>query len=362
VAALKFAVTFWVLVLCIDPAKCLALVESGSIDHDLKFQETTGPYCGVLAMTAALNACGVRRAVTADTVRETVSKDGGSTAADLISYAYRSGVSAVFLRSLTLYDLQSLDTAAVLHVRSGLSVRAPDHWIAYLGTEGTRCRVFDPGIGVVCLTHAELLGRWNGHAVLLNRRLAEVHFARIPLLLCTALIGLVARQWRATRQRTSAPRFKLLGRMAVEWFSLPFMVLFVVLGFHVFAVDGCLRNRAVVAEIQRRYYVADAIEISMSELKGRIGLRDYVLIDARAHSDFEAGTIPGARSIPPSSGIDERVHALRDVTADAPIVVFCQSRFCPYAVDLAGFLTFNGFSNVTVLGDGYSAWESEVSK
>jgi rhodanese-related sulfurtransferase/DNA-binding MarR family transcriptional regulator len=96
----------------------------------------------------------------------------------------------------------------------------------------------------------------------------------------------------------------------------------------------------------------DGIEpITRKELVTRLRRRDVVLIDVRPRSEYEAGHIPGARSLPP----DEVRKRLRELPKSADVVAYCRGPFCVYADDAVRALRRRG-SQARRLEDGFPEW------
>jgi rhodanese-related sulfurtransferase len=96
----------------------------------------------------------------------------------------------------------------------------------------------------------------------------------------------------------------------------------------------------------------DGIEpITRKELVSRLWRRDVVVIDVRPRSEYEAGHIPGARSLPP----DEVRKRLRELPKDADVVAYCRGPFCVYADDAVRALRRRGFQ-AHRLEDGFPEW------
>jgi rhodanese-related sulfurtransferase len=96
----------------------------------------------------------------------------------------------------------------------------------------------------------------------------------------------------------------------------------------------------------------DGIEpITRKELVSRLRRRDVVVIDVRPRSEYEAGHIPGARSLPP----DEVRKRLRELPKDADVVAYCRGPFCVYADDAVRALRRRGFQ-AHRLEDGFPEW------
>jgi rhodanese-related sulfurtransferase/DNA-binding HxlR family transcriptional regulator len=95
----------------------------------------------------------------------------------------------------------------------------------------------------------------------------------------------------------------------------------------------------------------DIESISRTELAKRLRRRDVVVIDVRPPPEFEAGHIPGARSMPP----DEVRKRLRELPADVEVVAYCRGPFCIYADDAVRALHRRG-RTARRLEDGFPEW------
>jgi rhodanese-related sulfurtransferase len=91
--------------------------------------------------------------------------------------------------------------------------------------------------------------------------------------------------------------------------------------------------------------------ITRKELVSRLRRRDVLLIDVRPRREYEAGHIPGARSLPP----DEVRKRLRELPKDADVVAYCRGPFCVYADDAVRALRRRGL-RARRLEDGFPEW------
>ena len=101
-------------------------------------------------------------------------------------------------------------------------------------------------------------------------------------------------------------------------------------------------------------YVGDrsALEpVSRSELEARLKAGDIVVLDVRPAVEYEAGHIPGARSVPVSE-----LRRLRSLAKDTEIVAYCRGLYCVYADDAVRQLRRRGFA-AKRLEDGYPEWK-----
>ena len=117
-----------------------------------------------------------------------------------------------------------------------------------------------------------------------------------------------------------------------------------------------LRDASVVrlAEAERaaRDYLGEDVEaIGRDELLTRLRKSEIVLVDVRPREEFEAGHIPGARSIP----LDELEQRLAELPADREVVAYCRGPFCAYAHQAVRQLRETGRA-ARRLEDGWPEW------
>ncbi|MEO8265366.1 MAG: metalloregulator ArsR/SmtB family transcription factor [Ilumatobacteraceae bacterium] len=101
-------------------------------------------------------------------------------------------------------------------------------------------------------------------------------------------------------------------------------------------------------------YVGDrsALEpVSRRELEARLKAGDIVVLDVRPAVEYEAGHIPGARSVPVSE-----LRRLRSLAKDTEIVAYCRGPYCVYADEAVRQLRRRGFA-AKRLEDGYPEWK-----
>ena len=114
-------------------------------------------------------------------------------------------------------------------------------------------------------------------------------------------------------------------RVADLWAALRDVASVHVSGFHDL-VDAYLGDRESLEPVTR------------SELAGRLEDEDLVLLDVRPASEYAAGHIPSARSVP----IEDIHELLQTLPDDAYIVAYCRGPHCVYALDAVRVLTAKG--------------------
>jgi rhodanese-related sulfurtransferase len=96
----------------------------------------------------------------------------------------------------------------------------------------------------------------------------------------------------------------------------------------------------------------DGVEaITREELAARLGRRNVVVIDVRPASEYAAGHIAGARSVPPDE-IGRRLGLLPKV---GEIVAYCRGPFCVYADEAVRALRRRKV-RARRLEDGFPEW------
>jgi rhodanese-related sulfurtransferase len=99
-------------------------------------------------------------------------------------------------------------------------------------------------------------------------------------------------------------------------------------------------------------YLGDRSEleaITRKDLTRR--LDEVVVVDVRPQAEYEAGHIPGARSIP----IAELRRRLRTLPQDVEVVAYCRGRYCAFADDAVRELRGRGYE-ARRLEDGLPEW------
>jgi len=145
--------------------------------------------------------------------------------------------------------------------------------------------------------------------------------------------GLVSR----TREGTSV-RYALAGDEALLlWLALR---------------DTSVARLAEVERAARNYLGEDVEAIGRDELTARLRRGEVILVDVRPPEEFDAGHIPGARSIP----LEELAKRLSELPADHEVVAYCRGPYCVYADDAVRELNRRGY-RAQRLEDGYPEWK-----
>ena len=96
----------------------------------------------------------------------------------------------------------------------------------------------------------------------------------------------------------------------------------------------------------------DSIDlINRGELADRMRSGEVVLIDVRPPSEFAAGHLPGAWSVPPDD-VDALDELMASVPAGADIVAYCRGPYCVFADEAVALLRRHVGAAVTYRWDG----------
>jgi rhodanese-related sulfurtransferase/DNA-binding transcriptional ArsR family regulator len=98
---------------------------------------------------------------------------------------------------------------------------------------------------------------------------------------------------------------------------------------------------------------ADAELVPMKELLKRARSKQVVILDTRPASEYVAGHIAGAISVP----IDELQRRLQELTKDKDYVAYCRGPYCVYADRAVEILRTKG-RRARRMRDGFPEWRA----
>ena len=117
------------------------------------------------------------------------------------------------------------------------------------------------------------------------------------------------------------------------------------------AEDRLLELRAALAKLSRH---ADELKpMSREELLERARQGEVMVLDVRPASEYAAGHLPYAESMP----LEELKKRLADLPRDKPVVAYCRGPFCLMAKEAVELLQLDGFIAMR-LEDGVAEWRA----
>jgi rhodanese-related sulfurtransferase len=97
--------------------------------------------------------------------------------------------------------------------------------------------------------------------------------------------------------------------------------------------------------------LADVIRLSEDPSSGA------VFLDARSSTEFSAGHIPQARSLPFYELEKYQDAALTGVSAETPLIIYCEGIGCELSFFLGRDLQKAGYNNIHIFYGGFPEWK-----
>jgi rhodanese-related sulfurtransferase len=120
--------------------------------------------------------------------------------------------------------------------------------------------------------------------------------------------------------------------------------------------NGFLGHREALAQVELKHFDPALPEIGAEEVVALLDRQDVTIIDARLPDSYDLGHLRNAVNLPVSSGLSERRRILTDIPKTRRIVVYCQSKTCPYAEAVASDLAFRGYEHIVLFPEGWRGW------
>jgi rhodanese-related sulfurtransferase len=359
---------------------CASSADTASVDRSRPAQadrqkliaprviEATSAYCGIYSLVACMNAVGLKPDIGALWQNKYIESKKGSTAAELIQAAQDVGCHTNAFQNLTHRELARATCPMILHVRANSDSSQYDHWVAFLGFEGNRIRIYNPSAilpvsEVETFSPAEVLANWDGLAIGVSDKpidSAILAVSRIDDLFIVCAVGLAVLISKGLfYQATGAPRWTprtTKRQLAAQIAGLLIAAFILAELWHFGSEIGFLTNSVAVADVSARYQQVKSREITLEQLKSVVANHSAIIFDARGESSFKQGAISGARSFPVNSTLPERADILRGIKRSEKIIVYCQNARCPFGDRIAAFLKLNGYDNVAIFRGGYREW------
>lgn len=326
---------------------------------------SSGPYCGVWCVNTSMRLAG--RNISAESLfkPEYTGSSKGSSIQELCRAGRENGMSVIPLANLTADSLRQSPNPMILHVKGERSEVAYDHFILYMGTENGKAVLFDPPAAPRQVEFRWLAPRWDGQAIAISGqpicgwRYVTTHIVRWGVVIGGLFLGAIV--CRLFRWQGLAIGGKSGYRLAlIECGLIAMFALTIAFTWGMFADEGFFSQADTLLELDRTMKAQAIPVISAADVRER-STPDTVFVDARSSADFQDGHIGDAINIPVVMTEVERKSELRNIDADRPIVVYCQSNGCPYGETVARRLIFEGFTNVSLFREGWVAWSSQAA-
>jgi rhodanese-related sulfurtransferase len=122
------------------------------------------------------------------------------------------------------------------------------------------------------------------------------------------------------------------------------------------AQSGLLAHPQQIGRVEQTHVAYFLPRISIPQAARRIADGSAVFVDARYAADYGAGHLPGAINVPVTAGRESVRLYMQNVRQNVPVIVYCQSKSCPFAKVVATALLREGFTSVHLLDGGWEEW------
>jgi rhodanese-related sulfurtransferase/DNA-binding transcriptional ArsR family regulator len=211
-------------------------------------------------------------------------------------------------------------------------------------------------------THREFKDRLYGQFARIGKALSSPHRLEILELLAQSerTVDSLATEIGLSLANTSQHLQTLRQAALVDSRKEGLFVFYRLAGAEVFDLSKVLRTVAEgrLAEFERlvRDHFgdrADAEAVPITELLKRARSKKVVILDTRPASEYVAGHIPGAISVP----VDDLKRRLQELTKGKEYVAYCRGPYCVYADRAVELLRANGRRAQRLL-DGFPEWRA----
>ena len=211
-------------------------------------------------------------------------------------------------------------------------------------------------------THREFKNRLYGQFARIGKALSSPHRLEILELLAQSerTVDSLATEIGLSLANASQHLQALRQAALVESRKDGLFVYYRLAGPEVFELSRVLRTVAEgrLAEFERlvREHFgdrADAEAVPMAELLKRARSKQVVILDTRPASEYVAGHIPGAISVP----VDDLKKRLQQLTKGKEYVAYCRGPYCVYADRAVELLRAHGRRARRLL-DGFPEWRA----
>ena len=212
------------------------------------------------------------------------------------------------------------------------------------------------------VTHREFKDRLYGQLARLGKALSSPHRLEMLELLAQGerTVDSLAAEIGLSMANTSQHLQALRHAALVESRKDGLFVYYRLADPDVFELSKVIRSVAErrLAELERLVHQhfgnrADAEPVPMDELLKRARSKQVVILDTRPASEYIAGHIPGALSIP----VDDLQRRLKQLTKGKEYVAYCRGPYCVYADQAVEILRAHG-RRARRLGEGFPEWRS----
>jgi len=122
---------------------------------------------------------------------------------------------------------------------------------------------------------------------------------------------------------------------------------------------GSLSSALTVTPVEEAAREAGVEVVDTDRMRAIVATGSHLILDARPLSDYDAGHLPGAMSLPRESFETAYPELAPVLTPADPLVVYCSGPLCDDALLVIERLREAGFSGASLYLDGWEGWRRE---
>ncbi len=349
ISVIYFAKVFYIclfVIITTHPCRCEEPFPIAIVSDTLGVNDR---YCGLYCVHQAGRLSG--RNVDLDKLIQPTRMSGefGSTTVDIVNSCREFGIACRPIAYSSYVDVCILGGPVIVLVKNSPDTPQANHWIMILSARPDSAEVYDPSSGVFRLSAAEFQSLWGGPAILILKPTDGSEVEIIWVVLKIVLICL-----------SLGSAFVIVRTLArTRWHPVLILVdsaIFMAIVAHLVDPAGFANNRKVIAQTDSVFHPRTPSIVTPSDVLA--SSTQYVFVDARTPPQFYSGRIPGAINIPITSSHWRNERSLKDIPSDAQIVLYCNSKDCPWSDTLAKSSLFQRFLSVSVLEEGVKGYVS----
>lgn len=231
-----------------------------------------------------------------------------------------------------------------------------NHWVTFLGFEGSAVVIYDSLLGIHTLSAAELMSRWSGRGVVIrdvSQWGSSIRYWQmantIRLFLPAAFFVLVIGGVFGVRTLSFGPHH-LWRRLSI---AIGFVLVWIL--FDALTSPTSLLTSPSLRDAIRCHHGSINAAILREESVTSDAIAGSVVVDSRLPIAYAMGHLPRAINVPVFSSCFQIKEAMTSVSFDSTIVVYCQNSRCEWASRVAARLRCLGYQ-ASILRDGIDGW------
>jgi rhodanese-related sulfurtransferase len=323
------------------------------------------PFCGISCVYAALQINNISIDYKELISPRYVSSRKGSRLSDLKDAIANYHLYAENVRNITIDNIKQSNRLIILHVKSKSNSLLYDHYCLYIGDRDGKAYIYDPPNTTKIIPYYQLAPLWDGNGLIISDQPIDMTKLSWPAIrifcygIVFVLVCLIT--CHAAQRFFSISDLSLMRRIYFSGIQVAGITLCgIILGLmvHLFLETGFLAHPENMDGVLNARAGSFIHKVSTSKTQQWLDDKNkkLVLIDARYESDYKAGHLPNAQSLPVDCTDDQYKIFVAQFDKNTPILLYCQSTGCKFAEITALRLKQDGFKDISIFRGGWMEW------